>query len=332
MSRSLLVFVGLFAFLYTIPLYAMERFALSVGNAYGAPGEEPLRFAVRDAHRVQDVLVKLGRVQRKNARVLENPNPEALKRAIDALGQSASGDDKTGMLFFYFAGHGDAQSIHLGNHLLSRKKLLNWLDIFPARLKVVIIDSCQTSAVSRERGVRAGGDFDIGIVQVPNQQGTVLISSSSKGEPAHESDLLEGAIFTHFMVSALLGSADVDEDGQISLQEAFIYSYRNTVRHTARGASTVQHPSFDFNIDGSGEIVLTHPGNANAVLVLPPLRDGSYLIFMEASGTVVAEVMTTTDKPVSIAVPTGRLIVQQRKQGVFQRAEVYLPYGGKHVL
>ena len=86
----------------------------------------------------------------------------------------------------------------------------------PAAMKVLVLDACQTARLGQSRGVRAGPSFEIGVVR-PAVEGLVVIRSTRSGEPAHESDALQGAVFAHYLVSSLRGAGDADQDGRVTL-------------------------------------------------------------------------------------------------------------------
>ena len=64
------------------------------------------------------------------------------------------------------------------------------------------------------------------------QTGQVLITASSASEDAQESDAIQGSFFTHFLTSGLRGAADRDNDGKVTLGEAYEFAYAHTVSNT----------------------------------------------------------------------------------------------------
>ena len=314
---------------------AGARYAITVGHNIGHAGEEPLRFAERDARRFRDVLVELGGVKKPDALLLLGPSKARVKAALSRIERALAKARQKGRqatVIFYFAGHGDMTHLHLGREKLERRALLERFRRLKADLKLVILDACQTSWVGRARGVRSGPSFAINVLQPARHKGVVVIHSTRKGEPAHESDALGGAVFTHYLVSALRGAADVDLDGRVTLLEAYTYAFRHTVRQSARGSSVVQHPSFKMKLKGSGALILTEPNKSRASLILPSGKGVRYLIFQQRSGAVVAEAMGMGKRRLRLAVPSGRLLIQRRLRRRFQVAQVNLPYGGQRCL
>jgi len=310
---------------------AASRYAIVVGHNIGNQDEEPLRFAERDAERFLDTLAELGQVADGNSRLILGKGPEEVITAIEHTAQEMQAE-AGGVLFFYFAGHGDAENLHLGREILKRRTLIDKLASTSADLKLVVLDTCKTHLVGRQKGVKASPSFDIGVLRFEEHRGLVVISSSQEGEPAHESDVLGGSIFTHYFVSALRGAADTDNDGRVTLLEAYRFAYRHTVHHSAGASAAIQHPSFDMEWAGSGELVITTPIEANATLIVPAGEVARLIVFRQPSGTVVAEIISGRENPVVLAVPPGRLLVRRSFEDRFEVAQIDLPYGGRREL
>src|SRR5579863_5788285 len=93
-----------------------HRIAVVVGANFGAPDDEPLRYAEADARRMRDLLVQLGEVRPERALLVLGGGPAQLMGALnEARGRAAelSGAGQDVTLVFYFSGHGDEDSLHL---------------------------------------------------------------------------------------------------------------------------------------------------------------------------------------------------------------------------
>src|SRR5262249_26956603 len=138
-------------------------------------------------------------------------------------------------------------------------------------------------------------------------------TATSESESAQESDALQGSFFTHYLVSGLLGAADGDGDGNVTLGEAYQYAYDNTLRATSRTLAGTQHPTFHYELGGQGEVVLTSQARATpdrAAIRFPP--DKSYLLIRNGEdGPVVAEV-GAHDRRRRLSVKPGRYFVRGR--------------------
>jgi len=123
-------------------------------------------------------------------------------------------------------------------------------------------------------------------------EGVVFLTSSSANEDAQESDEIQGSFFTHYFRSGLLGAADDDADGRVTLDEAYRYAHSSTLRASSRTWAGLQHPTFRYELRGQGELVLSELPRAtgsHASLSFPADRD--YLVMAtDPLGPVVAEV------------------------------------------
>jgi hypothetical protein len=305
-----------------------ERIAVVVGADVGLAGEEPLRFAEADARKMRDVLLQLGSVRSDRAILVLGGGPEQVVRAlIEARGRAAEigRSGKHVILLFYYSGHGDDESMHLPQGVLPLADLREAIASVPADFKVSLLDSCRT--MPRAKGTRRGPAFSIDVAPgLP--RGTVEVRASSIGESAQESDELSGGVFTHFLVSALRGSADVDADGTVTLAEAYTYTYRQTLMRTG-ARSALQHPVLAVDLVSAGDVGLTHPAGASATLEVPAGAE-RYLVFALPSASVVGEV--SGDSALRLAVPPGRLLVARHAGGGVGIATLDLSWGGERRL
>jgi hypothetical protein len=88
----------------------------------------------------------------------------------------------------------------------------------------------------------------------------------------------------------MLGAADEDRDGVVTLGEAYRHAYEGTLRASSRTLAGVQHATFRHETHGMADIALTTlAARERALVTFPAGRD--YLILKgEAEGNVVAEV------------------------------------------
>ena len=302
------------------PARATEaRVAVVVGFTRGLESEEPLRYAGEDARRFRDVLVDLGGVSPDHALLVQGGGRTAVFEAIATSAATIRALAQTGRtvtLIFYFSGHGDEASLHLGPEQLPLTELRARLSAVPAQLHWTILDSCRSGEI--QKGVRRGPDFTLDVVPA-GPQGAVELRAAATGEPAQESDSLEGALFTHFLITGLRGEADVDRDGQVTLAELYSYAYRRTLLKSGSAVSP-QHPSIREEFSGAGDWILTRTSGASAQLTLPPLTGGDYVVFALPSGSVVLEATGGQGGP--LALPSGRYLVQRRKGSHHGVAEV----------
>ncbi|MGB1016462.1 MAG: caspase family protein [Nannocystaceae bacterium] len=292
------------------------RYAVVIGNNEGAADETSLRYAERDATRVHEVLRTLGGFHEENTVVLLGSNRETIQRvliSINARIRSASRGADQAVLLVYYSGHADADALHVGGERIAITQIRELVRGSSADFRMLMLDSCRSGALTRVKGGQAAPEFDVAIEERLRGEGLVFLTSSSANEDAQESDELRGSFFTHYFVSGLVGAADADNDGDITLAEAYRYAYEHTVRSSSRTLQGTQHPTFEFDIRGQGGVVLTQVravAKGRAKLQFPKGR--AYLVFAgDANGAVVAEV-GITDAARTINVKAGRYFIRGR--------------------
>lgn len=297
-----------------LPAAAAERrFALVAGQADGGPGTVRLRFAERDARRIHAILTRLGGVREGDARLLLAPDAAEVRRVLGELAErsraAASAGEST-MLLVYYSGHAKDGELRLGGSRLPLSELRAALQAAPADVRIALLDSCQSGAITRAKGVRRAPAFDVARAGGEGPRGLVLIASSSASEDSQESDYIGGSFFTHYLASGLLGDADSSGDGKVTLAEAYAYAYGRTVASTADTAGGVQHPVYQYDLGGSGDVVLTEIDPA-AALVLPAALEGHYVV-LDSASRAVAEVAKGPGAPRRLALPAGSYTVKKR--------------------
>ena len=310
------------------------RFALVVGDNHGAAREQPLLYAVRDAQRVRDVLLALGGYLPENTYLLAEPDAASVRRVLIQLNErirrEVSMPDTQAVLFVYYSGHADAAALHLGTTELELAELRGLVNGSAAQFRVLVLDACRSGAVTRVKGGRPVPAFSVALEQRLSGEGAVFLTSSAADEDAQESDELRGSFFTHYFVSGLLGAADDDRNGEVSLAEVYGYTYAHTLRATSRSFAGSQHPTFRYQLEGRGDLVMTAPraySPNRAELVFPPKR--SYLVLrLGADGSVVGEV-SRDDPARSLSVEPGRYFVRGREADALLEGEFAAAVGSR---
>ncbi len=292
------------------------RYAVIIGNNEGAADEGTLRYAERDATRVADTLRDLGGFHEENTVVLLGKGMAAVQRVLIAMNarvRSSTRAADQAVLLVYYSGHADADALHLGDERLELSQLRELVRGSPADFRMLMLDSCRSGTLTRVKGGRPTEVFDVALEERLEGEGLVFLTSSSANEDAQESDALRGSFFTHHLISGLVGAADVDGDGSVTLAEAYRYAYEHTVRASSRTLQGTQHPTFEFDLRGQGGITLTQVGEiarGRARLSFPP--DRAYLVFAGGpDGAVVSEV-GIRDVARTVNVRAGRYFVRAR--------------------
>ena len=307
----------------------VERFAVVVGNDAGQPPDLPLRYAELDAARVASVLQEVGGVRPENLVLLRGQDAGALRRALIAVNERIRAAGRETVLFVYYSGHADAGALHLGPTLLELGELEQLVRGSAAAFRLLILDACRSGALTRVKGGTPIPPFEIRIGERLAGEGAVFLTSSSASEDSQESDELKGSFFTHALLSALLGAADENADGRVTLEEAYRHAYHATLRASSRTLAGMQHPTFKYELHGQGGLVLATLEAASPSRAWLEFPAGRTWLLLQASrdGPVVGEV-GAADRVRRLSVRTGRYFVLGRGPDVLLEGPLEAAAGG----
>lgn len=220
------------------------RLALLVGNQQGWKRDPGLRYVVSgDLQPMQKVLKRAGFEVHK---VLVNRSPDSLRRVLRKLLERSRRKPFITTFFFYYSGHADKVHFHMGpkgKSPFSYREFVKFLSALQVQRRFVIIDACFSGEVIRQFGnlgryrkLLHKGILQKGVMRTLNKhdlsqhipkrghrvQGLELLSSSQ--HLSFESEKLKGSVFTHYLLQGLRGKADLNQDGQISFSELFMYT------------------------------------------------------------------------------------------------------------
>lgn len=308
---------------------AAATYLVAIGNDFGRRDELPLQFAERDAARVVDVLRRLGGVAASDVVLLQGADRAAVEAAIDTVEQRIAREAEAGedaALVVYYSGHADATGLHLGEETLPYADLRARVAAAPAAARVLILDGCRSGGLTRVKGAKPAEAFSIAMDDRIAVEGLAVMTSSAAGEDSHESDALRGSFFTHHLLAALAGAGDADRDQRVTLNEAYAYAYRHTLRASGRTAS-LQHPTYAYDMKGRGDFVLTRldAGRGQGVVLLDDAA--TWLVRDEAEEGPVRLEVTTDDDGVPLVLPTGRYFLQARHRDHYDEYAVTLEAG-----
>jgi len=316
----------------------VERYAVVIGNNQGAADEVPLRWAEDDAAKIARVLRDLGGFRAENLLLLRGERADAIRRALIATNdriRTRPGAGGRAMLLVYYSGHADAAAMHLGASTLEHGELRQLVRGSAAAMRLMIVDACRSGALTRVKGGRDAPPFAITLDAASGgaSEGAVFLTSSAVNEDAQESDEIKGSFFTHALASALMGAGDADGDGRVLLEEAYRYAYDSTLRASSRTLAGTQHPTFQYDLRGQGQIVLATldaGGRDRGVLTFP--ADRGYLVMQgDRSDAVVAEI-GPHDRTRRLSVRPDRYFVRGRGPGYLLEGSVALAAGEARVV
>ena len=252
------------------------------------------------------------------------PTKDNLNRTIDKLIEEIETSKDDGYkteLYTVFTGHGGIDDkgegyLNLTDSRFTRSDLYNSLITkIKADTVHLIVDSCNAFYMVQSRkdwknhyvsedvtdDFRAYLRSDDDLLQYPNVG--VILATSSAGE-VHEWSLLQAGVFSHVIHSALLGGADIDEDGDVTYSEvqAFVTSAFAGIKNAKAKVKIYVHPPAQNR--RKPLINLTKMSNS-AVQVLKLDRGGRFYV-EDSRGVRYADLNTGAFTPLSlILLPYG---------------------------
>ncbi|MDR0457245.1 MAG: caspase family protein [Treponema sp.] len=306
-------------------LAATRRFGIFIGSNNGGRDRVMLRYAVSDAKSVSKVFSGMGGITNEDNVLLVEPTMAEINRQLDNMGrlsaQSRRNTQRT-ELVFYYSGHSDENGILLNRERYGYRELRERINTIPADMRIVILDSCSSGAITRAKGGVKTQPFlfDSSV----STAGYAFLTSSSADESSQESDSIESSYFTHSLLAGLRGAADSVGDGRVTLNELYRFAYTETLAQTETSVYGAQHPSYDIQISGSGDVVLTDIKEISASLFFSEDITGRISI-RDSSDFLVAELTKVSRKPLELGLEPGLYRITLQRGDNFYRVEITLP-------
>jgi len=304
-----------------------RRLALIMGANHGGRGRVTLRFALDDAQSVRNVLHDLGGIQPGDSVFLEEPGRESVFREFRNL--RAKLDDlrprfRRLEVLFYYSGHSDEENILLGDEKISYEEIREAITSLNADVRIAILDSCASGAFTQAKGVKKRTPFLVDSAY--DMKGYAFMTSSSADETAQESRRLQGSFFTHNLVSALRGAADLNRDGRITLTEAYQFAFDETLAQTEKTVGGPQHPNYNIQMSGTGDVIITDISESAALLTI--LRDvGGRLFIHNEANYLVAEMNKPAGREITIGLDEGAYRITYIADNSVYEADVEIQKG-----
>lgn len=248
------------------PFGTGNRWAVLVGvNHYVNPAYPRLQVCVKDVTALYQQLIDVGydpdRIRLLSDDTTPLPTRPKILSAVKQLAKAAERDD---LVVFYYSGHGDiangtsylvardGEPHALEYTAVALSEITNILKTSAARAKVIILDACHSGADFAGKGPKSmPPDF---IERVFKQaQGQAILASCQQGEFSYEWKEQERSVFTHFLLEALSGKADLDDKSLVTVQDVNRY-VSNGVRKWAFQNEKSQTPTLQSVM--SGDIIL----------------------------------------------------------------------------
>jgi hypothetical protein len=304
---------------------ATRRFGIFIGSNNGGRDRAMLRYAVSDAKSVSRVFSTMGGISATDNILLVEPTSSEINRQLDNIGRLATQSRRNAQrteLVFYYSGHSDENGILLNRERYGYRELRSRIDSVQSDMRIVILDSCSSGAITRAKGGTKTQPFlfDSSVSTV----GYAILTSSSADETSQESDSIESSYFTHSLLAGLRGAADSVGDRRVTLNELYRFAYSETLEKTETSMYGAQHPSYDIQVSGTGDVVLTDIREISASLLIHEDITGRISI-RDNYDFLVAELTKVTRKPLELGLEPGMYRITLQRGDSYFRTEVTLP-------
>lgn len=297
----------------------IKRFIIAVGANNGGSGRPKLKYAVSDASAFIDLFTKIGGVYRKDCHPLYNPDSRIFYSTMNNVKSKIIQAKKTYRkteLIFYYSGHSDESGILLGNNKVTYKTIKSILNLIPADVKITILDSCSSGAFTRTKGGQMKPSFLFDSSY--DMKGNAIMTSSSSDEVSQESEKIKGSYFTYYLISGLRGAADVTQDKKITLNEAYQFAFSQTIKSTERTMGGVQHPNYNIQMFGTGDVVMTDIRKSSTNIIFDKRIYGKILI-RDRDNNLIAELEKPLGTNLYFSVENGNYkIINQRDRNTYE--------------
>jgi hypothetical protein len=261
------------------------------------------------------------------------PTVGELKAAVDELATWISADVARGdspVVYFTFSGHGalDPEGeffLSLADGKLSQRQLYGEVvDRLEPAFVHLFIDACHSESLVSGRGTqRREVEVPMAAVDPSEAQAAFaprlperfsrlgVIIATTVDQQAHEWSRLESGVFTHELLSALSGAADVNGDGAIEYSEvqAFIASANRELKDP-RATPKVVALAPRVNI----HVPLVELGKLQSVGFLAGYFSWGHFFIELESGQRLLDANLDSRQAGMIALPAGRVFVQTPNQ------------------
>jgi hypothetical protein len=308
---------------------AIRRFALVASSNDGGPSRARLRFANSDGESIGRVLATLGGVHEGDLIMVSDATRASLTQAFAELKTRIAREVRPQLrreVFVYYSGHSDEDGLLLSGERVTYRELRQWIDSAGAEVRIAILDSCASGSLIRLKGGIHRAPF---LSDVSTQaRGHAFLTASSADEAAQESDRVGAAFFTHFLLSGMRGAADANHDRRVTLNEAYQFAYNETLQRTETSRAGAQHPAYDIQLAGTGDLVMTDLHSSASRLVLSRELAGRIYV-RDNSGRLVVELRKEPIYPVELGLEAGAYRVVLDRDGIISEGSIKLSAGGR---
>jgi hypothetical protein len=193
-----------------------------------------------------------------------------------------------------------------------------------------VVDACQSGSLIGVKGAHPVPTFEVAALQDPAPEGFAVLTSATANENAQESATLHGSFFSYFLNSGLLGAADQNRDGEVTLSELYAFSSAETRVATVSSPAGPQTPTFQFMLGGRRDLVLTRPGRQDTRMgMLSFAEPGRYVVQQWDDRLLTPPIadVASHEPGVRLTLPPGRYHVTRRGQRDIAEADISVATG-----
>jgi hypothetical protein len=122
------------------------------------------------------------------------------------------------------------------------------------------------------------------------------------------------------------GAADMIQDGRVTLSEAYQFTFSETLTETTKTMSGPQHPYYNIDMSGTGDVVITDIRRGSAILVLAPDISGRIFIH-DKNNSLVVELSKPAGRRIELGLEEGEYRVINILEGQVFESEIKLQNG-----
>ena len=314
------------------------KYALIIGNnKYNDPKLSQLKTPAADSTALAKVLDDKTIGSFDEVTPLINQTETRIRRAISTFLANKKPDD---LVLLYFSGHGvldDRGRLHLAlkdtqMDLLKATSIpssfvADEMDSCRSKRQILVLDCCHSGAFGR--GTKGEQKAVTETTFEGSGFGRVVLTASDSTQYAFEGDQVikqtELSLFTHFLLEGLkTGEADMNNDGHISLDEWYDYTYGKVISETPR---QVPH-KWSYNQQGD-LLIAKNPYVKKRVVELPyelmQALESQFVSIRESGVTELGKYLRSRDtEMVELAVASLKRMQQDDSRRISLLAEKLL--------
>lgn len=314
------------------------KYALIIGNnKYDDPKLAQLKTPAADSQALAKVLADKEIGSFDEVTPLINKTETEIRRAISSFLINKKPDD---LVLVYFSGHGvlddrgrlflslqDTQTNLLKATAIPSTFISDEMDSCRSKRQILILDCCHSGAFAR--GTKGEQKAVTEATFEGSGYGRVVMTASDSTQYALEGDQVirqtDLSLFTHFLLEGLkTGEADMDNDGHISLDEWYDYTYARVISETPR---QVPHR---WSYNQQGDLIIAKNRNISKRVVELPFEliqavESSFTSIRESAVHELGKLLRSRDSEiVNLARLSLEKMIGDDSRRISSSAEKYL--------